>query len=305
MVIRKKKRREEGEFIFFCFSLLFFPRRMALYQQSKDVQVFAQPLTGPGVGVGGLPMSRPYFHRHAEDTIRHGRHFLCCDYPPGPNVPPHWFDGGNGWVTRYFTDVAPFDIMQRLNGRYRCQVGGCNYEVDGTGCCEGNCCWFPTGGAIVAMAHHLQHSHNIAPPPLRQWTTEFCDTEGCFDTICCAPCQGSRQMMALAGYQDTFHTWWCLFFWLAGCRHAQGGGKHAVYWIPPWIYVAVFTRFNLVPLNRIDEGRCATGLKAVCCPICSIAQTYRELKNTGVWSGSTCCNDPPALIHATAGVHMM
>jgi hypothetical protein len=256
------------------------------------------------LGVGGLPQARPRFNLPAEDGIRfeHG----CCDYKPGPNIPLHWFDGGSGWVTKYFYDFVLRDPKAYEPGKFRCQVplpNGqlCNHEVSETDCCKGNCCWSSFSGAHLRMGEHVRTAHGQHPPPRRAWASELCDTEGCCDSYFCAPCQGSRQMMALAGWEDEFHWGWCLFFTFLGFRTQQAGGRSVVYWIPPWVYVAIMTRIRMVALNNIDEGVCTTLCTALCCSLCSMNQTYRELSASGVWPGSSCGSQRPAN-YASIGV---
>lgn len=270
-----------------------------LYANQSAPIAVQQPLLAPMVplGVGGLPQARPIFYSPAEDGIRHPHG--CCDYTPGPNIPIHWFDGGYGWVTKYFYDSVPRNPQAYEPGKYRCQVplqNGqlCNHEVSEDDCCKGNCCWRSYGRAHWKMDQHVRQAHGQMPPPKRQWTSELCDTEGCLDSYFCAPCQGSRQMMALAGWEDKFHWGWCLFFCFLGFRAANHGGRSTVYWIPPHVYAAILTRPRMVALNNIDEGICTTLCTALCCSLCSVAQTYRELSASGVWPGSTCGSVRPA-----------
>jgi Cys-rich protein (TIGR01571 family) len=253
----------------------------------------------PPLGVGGLPRARPYFLGDAENGIRHPGPCHCCAYAPGPNVPEHWYDGGMGWVSRYFTDVEPFDWNAKSNGKHVCQVpvangkGTCQHPIQNDGCCDKTFCWCPCAKAPPAMRDHLQSAHGIVPPPLRGWASDLFDTEGCMDTIFCTPCHGARQMMALSGYADTFNIWWCLFFCFAGCRSR---GRHETYWVPPCTMVAIFTRFRMVALNRIDENPCQTCMTVLCCPACSVAQTYRELSASGVWPGGNFNSAPPLCV---------
>lgn len=256
------------------------------------------------MGSGGLPMARPRFITPAEDTIR--RPQGCCDYGPGPNIPLHWFDGGSGWVTRYFYDYVLRNPEAYEPGKYRCQVllpngQHCNHEVSESDCCKGNCCWASGATAHIRMDQHLRSAHMLSPPPRRQWTTELFDTEGCCDAYFCAPCIGARMMMALAGWEEKFHWGWCLFFTLLGCRSAGSGRNQIVYWIPPHVYVALMTRNRIVTLNNIDEGFCTTFCTSLCCPLCSMTQTYRELTASGVWPGSYCNNLKPPY-YASVGV---
>jgi hypothetical protein len=259
------------------------------------------------IGVGGYPVAYPYYGPGgceciggggaAEDEIRHRPHFCCCDYPTGPDVPPHWYEGGKGWVGKYFTDVEPFDWKTQKNGRFRCQISGggrpCNHEIQNDGCCDGNCCWFPKSTAVYQMIQHVA-SHGIFPPARTgKWATELCDTEGCCDVICCPACQGSRQMMALGGYRNQSNCWWIAYFCCMSCSSDQDDdGDSSCSYIPPWIYIACLTRFDVVELQNIDEGCCKSLAIAACCSPCSMAQTYRELSAANMWPGG-CCNSAP------------
>jgi len=281
----------------------------------------------PCLGVGNRPRASPLFHSKAEDGIRRMSPACgacaptacnCFNYGPGPNIPEHWYDGGMGWVTRYFQDVEPFSYQAGKNGRFRCQVPVsehgklCDHEIENGGCCNDGMCWCPYASAPMDMQNHLITAHRIMPPPSREWATDLFDMEGCADVCLCAPCHGSRQMMAMSGYADTFDWGWCLLFCFLGLRsgHPNGqgggsGGRQTLYYTPPHWYVALLTRFRMVRLNNINEGMC-TSLCTVCfCAPCSVAQTYRELSASGVWPGGTCFNvEPPrtaVLKPATSG----
>lgn len=250
------------------------------------------------LGVGGLPRARPYFGLDAEDGIRHKA--LCCGTPPGPKVPYHWLEAGLGWVTKYFTDVVSLDRENKQLGRYRCQMPQpngqpCSYEIaDEQACCTFGPCWnVKTNVPFAMMAHVGQHGIMPTTAPRRQWSSALCDTDGCCEVLWCAPCNGSRQMMALSGHEDTFSWAWCLFFCLAGFQVEQRDEQTIVYWIPPHLFVALFTRFRVVRLNNIDESFCSSMCNVCCCSICSVAQTYRELSAAGVWPGSSCGSDKP------------
>lgn len=279
------------------------------HQQHHHHQVAGSVATSGGgrgpLGVGGLPHARPFFGDSAADGIRHP-HSCCCHYEPGPNIPLHWFDGGRGWVTKYFYDYILRDSNTYEPGKFRCQVPVghqgqlCNHEVSEGDCCKGNCCWQSGTSAHLVMAEHVRAAHGMGPPARRQWSSGLCDTEGCCEAYCCAPCQGSRQIMALSGYEDKFHCGWCMFFTFLGFRVQRAGDRNVIYWIPPWIYVAILTRGRMVVLNNIDEGCCTTCLTTLCCSLCSVAQTYRELTASGVWPGSSYGFERPAN-YATVG----
>lgn len=236
-------------------------------------------------------MARPRFVATSpEDAIRHP---YGCGHEPGPNIPQHWFDGGNGWVTRYFYDYAVRNAQVQEPGKYRCQVrlpNGelCDHEVSEHECCKGNFCWQSGTVAHLRMNQHLQLDHGIPPPPLRQWSTDLFDMTGCVDAMFCAPCIGARMMMALLGWNDTFHWGWCVYFTFMGLRSAGHGQHQVVYWVPPHVYVAIVTRSCMVTLNNIDEGCCTTLWTALCCPLCSMMQTYRELTASGMYPGGYC-----------------
>lgn len=258
---------------------------------------------GP-LGISGRPRAKPYFNSQAEDGIRHPH--VCCGPPPGPSAPEYWYESGLGFVTKYFADVVPYNQKESIPGSFRCQVllpngQPCPFEVkDEAMCCScpGTPCWEASGGAPITMLQHIQAVHGIVDPamqaPKRQWQSDLCATEGCLDVWCCASCHGSRQMTAMSGWEDTFDAGWCAFFTLLGLRVKVINGRVVVYYVPPHFYVALFTRRRMVDLNNIDEGFCSTCMIVSCCPVCSIAQTYRELAASGVWTGSNCGGSKPA-----------
>eukprot|EP00759_Apiculatamorpha_spiralis_P054088 PhF_6_TR6820/c0_g1_i1/m.9810 len=271
----------------------------------KGMVAYFEARTSPiQIGVGGQPRARPFFFGSGENEIRHPTYLcanpLCCPllYQPGPNIPDHWLDGGQGWVTRYFTDIEPFSWENKKNGKHRCQVPGCQYQIENDGCCNDSMCWCPYATAASKMQEHATTAHGAQPPPVRQWATDLFNTEGCLDVLCCAPCQGSRQVMALAGHANTSNIWWTLIFCLWGFRRHD----RYVYWVPPHFLVALFTRHRMVTLNNIDEGCCTTWMHVTCCACCSIAQTYRELTASGVWPGGVCNSVPPVVMLKAPGV---
>lgn len=272
-------------------------------QRPPPPRATALPSQVPGMielplGVSGIPSARPYFVTDAENGIRYPQ--PCCPgYNPGPSVPLHWYDGGQGWVTKYFYDTARRDPAKYEPGRFRCQAqlpNGqlCRHVIVEDDCCKGNCLWTGYARAPFKMQGHLAEAHGLKPPRLRSWSSGLFETEGCCESYLCAPCQGSRQMMALAGWEDELHWGWCLFFTFVGFRCIGSGRNQILIWIPPWIYVAMLTRLRLVRLNNIDEGVCTSCCAAIMCSLCSMAQTYRELAASGVWSGSSLGLERPA-----------
>lgn len=264
--------------------------------------VYAQTPVMP-LGMGGLPRANIHFAStcwgQAETNIRTPG-YLCFTWAPGPNIPQHWYDGGDGWVTRFFTDVEPFSAEAKKNGIHACQVPNamgqqCRFSVTNTGFCDGTPCWC-SGTPAPLMAAHLTSAHGIFPPMKRPWSSELFDTTGCLDVWCCTPCQGARQMEALSGYANSFNVWWCLFFLFFGCRQSGHGRNRVAYYIPPHTLIAILTRYNVVRLNHIDEGLCSTVMIICCCSPCSVAQTYRELAAVGVWPGGICNNEPPHIV---------
>ncbi|CUG92832.1 Hypothetical protein, putative [Bodo saltans] len=243
------------------------------------------------LGVGGLPRALPRFGDPAADDIRH--YHALCQYDHGPNIPLHWYDGGNGWVTKYFYDSVPRDAVTYEPGKFRCQVplpDGrlCEHEVSEGDCCKGNCCWSQSASAQKAMIEHVAAAHGVASPAPQRWSTGLFETEGCWDALLCAPCQGSRQMMAMAGWEDRMHWGWMTYFTCLSIAPQQGCNQ-IIYWVPPCLYVALTTRRQMVTLHNIDESFVASILKCVCCSICSVAQVHRELNSAGVRPGVTLC----------------
>lgn len=282
------------------------------------------PLQVPQLGRYGIPRARPLFGGilgskwlSPENDIRGTGPMqpgVCClDFRPGPNIPAHWWDAGDGWVTSYFTDIVPYDKEAKQKGKFRCVVPNqngqmCNFEVENTECCAGNCCWTPGAVAPGLMKQHLISAHGLVEPGKREWAINLCDCDGasCAEALFCTTCAGSRQIMAGVGYVNTFNVWWCLGLCALGCQSSENSdGTKSYYWIPPWQIVAILTRFQISRLNSIDEGPCKTCLTAFCCPCCSMSQTYNEYTAAGVWPGGTCCiGQPPAVTMKPIGAVM-
>jgi hypothetical protein len=243
------------------------------------------------VVVAGLPRARSQFTSVALEGVYH-RSSFCCAPDIQQRIPTHWFDGGDGWATRYFYD----DPKSPEPGRYRCQVQSlhnanlCDYEVSVDSGNRGGC--WPLSTATSAperMAQHAHKMHGIQPPHSRQWSSSLWDTEGCCEVLLCTPCQGSRQMMALAGWEDKFHWGWCLLFSLAGFQAGAtcSADQCCLLRILPCMCVALLTRHRVVVLQRVNENRWTTLATEMCCAPCSVAQTRRELMASGMSPGST------------------
>lgn len=248
-------------------------------------------------GANGKPRANPQIFGLGEMQIRQGTHCCCINIDPGPNIPEHWYDGKVGWVTYYFTDIEAYDVEKKINGSHKCQAtADCDFVAENKGCCDGKCCWCGLGKAPGIMKEHLLEAHNIEAPPLRQWSTGLCECAGCCDAIMCVTCAGSRQIMAFHGHANTFNCCLCFILTLLGFQKSEpdedgnGGGYK---YVPPHILVAALTRACMIQLNSIDEGICKALCAILCCPVCSIAQTYRELSVAGVWPGGTCCAKIP------------
>jgi len=269
-----------------------------MYQQ----QPYQQPLTNPGVMPGNplqvVPRARPLFRggtHAAQNGIRGYYDECCCGMRPGtgPNVPPHWLDGGHGWATAHFFDVEPFDFNLQTPGRHQCKY--CNFVADGEeGCCGKGACWCPLGLAPFKMVDHLAANHGLVAPPMRDWATSCTDTEGLCDACFCWQCQASRQINAAHGYINQLNPFWCLYFTCAGGRHHDHSGQEVH--VGCHCMAAFLTRQSIKQLNRIDEDCCTTLAMSICCPICSLAQTYREFSASGVWPGGICVGDAPPMI---------
>ncbi|CUG92831.1 Hypothetical protein, putative [Bodo saltans] len=262
-------------------------RRMnTLSSSDKDADCQVEVVLVGGVGVGGRARANPYFCLRL-DRIRISD--ADDDAQRCRNIPLHWYDGGNGWATKYFYDSVPrCDTLQEA-GRYRCQVRmgdgrQCDHEIVEGDCCKGTCLWTSKANAHFLMANHAINHHGAQPPPRRQWSTSLLETEGCWDALLCAPCQGSRQMMAMAGWEDRMHWGWAAYFCSLSSVPLNVGIAQSV--VPPCVYVALGTRTELAALNNIDEHWLATLLISLfLCP-CSIAQSHRELVISGVAPGS-------------------
>uniref|UniRef100_A0A6U4SD85 Uncharacterized protein n=1 Tax=Neobodo designis TaxID=312471 RepID=A0A6U4SD85_NEODS len=253
--------------------------------------------------------ARPFFSGGEHSPANNIRGYFepcCCGMRPGtgPNVPPHWYDGGHGWTTKHFTDIEPFSFQNQTPGAHRCKY--CSFVAEGReGCCGKGACWCPIASAPPAMERHLIDAHGIQPPPRRKWATELCECgDGCLESICCWQCQASRQIMAQRGWANTFNCFWCLYFTFAGgSHHDEHGRKNHVACI---ILAAWLNRRSIRELHNIDEGCCETLMISCCCPHCSIAQTYREYSAAGVWPGGVLVGDqPPAIMMDQPPPHLM
>lgn len=120
---------------------------------------------GPlGLGATGQPRARPFFGGFYSDLYTPWPFSFLTD-DAGPDVPLHWWDSHNGWVTRYFTDVELFDWVKQEPGVFRCQATrDCGFHVhpganERAMCCA-LCCWTPELVA-QAMIDHLFKAHGI------------------------------------------------------------------------------------------------------------------------------------------------
>ena len=124
----------------------------------------------------------------------------------------------------------------------------------------------------------------------RQFQSGLCDcsqdTGSCCDTYFCTPCQVARQCNAIDGQANMNDG--CLCFLSLVMLYYGNGGQGIL---------AMILRYRLIDkYNYIGEGVIKTFFMATCCPLCSMCQTHRELKNVGFAPGGTCCGtvDGPA-----------
>ena len=135
-------------------------------------------VTNPSApGVGGFPRATPYFIFPCENSVRHVTPCICNKQPssccekvmkPGANVPDVWLDGGDGWVTSYFTDVQPYDVFTMKPGVHRCQFPNCSYAVQNTDCLK--CCngaFYTARTVVPEMIEHVKTVHGVKPPAKR------------------------------------------------------------------------------------------------------------------------------------------
>jgi hypothetical protein len=231
--------------------------------------------------------AKPFFggQYRPENFIRNNMCPNCLVPATGAAVPAHWYDGGDGWVTKYFTDVEPFDYKRKVAGTHRCTLPGhdgrqCEFAATGEECCCA-CCWMSKGRAPAKMRAHLAASHGIAEPPKRQWASGYCDCAGICDAALCWCVQGSRQLQAGYGAADAPHWLWCALCVLTNAHYG-------IFWS------AWYNRHVIKHLNRVDEACPATMAMACCCPVCSHAQSYREFSAAGVFPGGTLVGERPA-----------
>jgi Cys-rich protein (TIGR01571 family) len=137
------------------------------------------------------------------------------------------------------------------------------------------------------MKGHLMSQHGINPPPKREWASGLCDCAGLCDAWLCWCNQSSRQIMAGYGHQDAMHCLWCVMLLCMNGRDQGEGGGHSI------VYAAWYNRYTIKYLHNIDEGCVCTMLSSCCCPVCSIAQSYREFSAAGVFPGGVCNSENP------------
>jgi hypothetical protein len=251
------------------------------------------------VGDSAAPRAQPFFEPHtrwARDVRPGQANPQCCAaldacntvQPDEVAVPAHWLDAGEGWATRYFTDVVPTSVADRAAGSHRCTLAGaggkpCEHVVDGEAFCADyfTACWHPAGNAPSDMAAHLKAAHGLEPPArTAEWATGLFDSEAlCYNTLC-APCSGARQVMAARGLRDRPHVGHCALYAL-GYGHPEVPclGMQAA---------ACTARHGAAQLEGIAENGCATCLIGTFLPACSLAQSWRQFAHAGVWPGGMC-----------------
>lgn len=208
-------------------------------------------------------------------------------------------------------------------GRYACQLSHdgtrCPFEVEArpkSRCgfkWSGMPCWRPSGKVIDRMTNHVV-LHGLVDPiglmarPPKQWRTSLYSTEGVLDVLLCFPCNASRQLMATRGWEDTLDVIACCkyaipacglvevdlpFSWCCGLC-CEWDEFYLCWMIPPCWLIAEETRSLVVKLSMINESRFNHFFAVLFCPICSIAQTHRELSYAGVWPGGLLVGSRPS-----------
>ena len=121
----------------------------------------------------------------------------------------------------------------------------------------------------------------------RTWSSGLCDCMGdtgsCCDVYFCTPCQVSRQCEAIDGRQNTMDT--CLCCVALIMENYGNGGVGTLAMILRYRFIAKY--------NITGEGVIQTFFNSMCCPLCSMCQTHRELSNMMLWPGGTCCGLTP------------
>lgn len=131
--------------------------------------------------------------------------------------------------------------------------------------------------------------HQVSKMPLVDQSGEFdwsttlfqcCqDPAGAFDSVCCFPCQVSRQYQALEGISNTFHCGTCVISAILSCV--------------PCAFI-FHLRKKIRSRFSITQGSTAADLCAVvCCSTCAHCMNQRELTNRGFWPGGSCISVTP------------
>ena len=135
----------------------------------------------------------------------------------------------------------------------------------------------PGMGVVNAVAGNVLDAAGMA----RTWNTGLCDccsnTGNCLDVYFCFSCSAARMCNAIDGDQDKNDCGLC--FAIMILQYNTGVGTPAM-----------ILRYRIVAKYNIrDEGVIGTFCNAMCCPLCSMCQTWRMLTDMNLWPGGTCC----------------
>lgn len=264
--------------------------------------------SNPYPGAGGAPRATPYSGLTLVNMLSRPSFFqffsmtrLCkvkdCDFgwERGPHLPAHWLDYGQGVYFKYYTDSVPYD-----HNKFFCQLPDksnpgqrCNYSPQVE---ERNIklCYVlkesDFGDPFHDMVRHVASVHqttervDFSRQTNKEWSTGLFDCDGILDVWCCFPCMATRMIRALTGYRDSFDQKLCCY--VTCCMQLRVFElTGSVYTVPPHVNFNVHMRHALTSLQRIDEDYMKSCIISVCCPLCSAAQVWRELRAVGLHPG--------------------
>lgn len=264
--------------------------------------------SNPYPGAGGAPRATPYTTHYLLNMIMRPSFFeffsgsrLCkvkdmdVTWERGPHLPAHWLDWGSAVYFKYYTDAVPYDAH-----KFFCQLPDkanpgqrCNYtpQIE-----ERNIkfCYVlkepDMGNPFHDMVRHVASVHqttekiDFSVQPNKEWSTGLFECDGFLDIWCCFPCMMTRMIRAFTGHRDSFdQKLCCVGLCCMQLRVFELTGS--LYCVAPHVNFNLKMRHAVSQLQRIDEDWMKTCAISFCCPLCSAAQVWRELRAVGLHPG--------------------
>ena len=137
--------------------------------------------------------------------------------------------------------------------------------------------------AILGIANQVAGTALQAVGIQRRWSSGLCDcckdTGSCCDVYFCTACQVARQCNAIDGQINQNDMCLCCVS-LILLYYGNGGEG----------LLAMIIRYRLVAKYSItEESVIMTFCLSMCCPLCSMCQSHRQLTSMALWPGGTCC----------------